>query len=159
MYVFVRRLYMSTPCERRASLEKALAEQGLVIRKDSALCSCYIDGTLDSSYTPEAIAHLCGLHKYLYEYTDYSARCACILPAIANGLSSSLGSYEAAWKYVVQSEAPLIKMRVLQEFGVPLVWPWLNEGRSASTSEASSETDSRHERQEQPTQQSIACGD
>jgi hypothetical protein len=114
-------------------LEKALSEQGLTIRKDSSLCKSFIEGTLDASYTPEGIAYLCGLHRYLYEYTDYSARCAAILPRIANALSSSLGGYNAAWEYVTTVEAPLIKMAILQENPVPQVWPWMASSETTST--------------------------
>lgn len=129
--VYTLHCQMSLPCaadERRRVLEELMAAQGMEIRPDSSLCKCFIAGTLDPSYTAETVTFLCGLHKFLYLYTPYSARCSVILPAIANGLSSSLGSYDSAWKYVVQHEAPLLKLSVLEEVGgVPTVWPWLEQ--------------------------------
>jgi hypothetical protein len=146
---------MSDAVARRGILEQALSKRGLVIRADSSLCKSFIEGTLDASYTPEAVTQLCGLHKFLYEYTNYSQRCASILPAIANALSSSLGSYDAAWNYVVTTEAPIIKCQVLRENPVPVdKWPW-EETESDSTTSTSnnSDTASEEDNREQIRQQ------
>lgn len=114
-----------SPDVRRALLEEALGKQGLVIRPDSSLCRSYIQGTLSSEYTPDTIAYMCGIHKWLYEYTSYPYKCAVLLPASAHHMSASMGSYTAALSYVKQHEAPLIKAAVLEEYGVPDNWPWL----------------------------------
>lgn len=118
---------MSTASGRRLALQEALSAQKIDMRPDSALCKSFIEGTLDRSYTLDTVVYLCGLHRYLYDYTNYSERCAMILPRIASVLTSSLGGYEAAWAYCVRNEAPLIKAEVLQEVGVPEVWPWMIE--------------------------------
>lgn len=111
--------------DRQAQLEAALAEKSLELRGDSQLCSSYIAGTLDETYTPELITEICCLHRWLYESTDYSSRCQAILPQRAMQLAPSLGSYSAAWQYVKVNEASALKTQVLAEFGIPQVWPWL----------------------------------
>ncbi|KAG5186388.1 hypothetical protein JKP88DRAFT_156905 [Tribonema minus] len=110
---------------RRQELEDVLKAQGLDLRSDSALCRAYICGSLDSFYTPELIAFICGVHKYLYEYTDYAQKCAEILPRVARMLAPALGGYENALVYTKKYETPMLKAESLAKFGLPSTWPWL----------------------------------
>ncbi|KAG5183982.1 hypothetical protein JKP88DRAFT_163478 [Tribonema minus] len=116
---------------RRAVLEAALASQGLTIRPDSGLCRAYIHGMLEAYYTPELISFICGLHKYLYEYTDYGLRCSDIIPRLARMLAPSMGSYEAALTYAKKHEVPIIKAETLSKYGLPEIWPWLQTSPKA----------------------------
>lgn len=110
---------------RRQDLERVLKSQGLELRADSALCRAYISNTLDVYYTPDLVAFICALHKYLYEYTDYAIKCAETLPRVARMLAPALGSYENALMYAKKHETPILKAETLAKFGLPVVWPWL----------------------------------
>lgn len=127
--------------ERYTSLLACLATEGVELRADSQLCKAFLQGTLDPSYTPAAVAHTCALHKYLFEYTPYMLRCQAILPQVAMQLAPSLGSYSAAWKFVKTSETPLIKAAVLAECGVPSRWPWLPVTEAEDAAITSAESD------------------
>ncbi|KAG5191282.1 hypothetical protein JKP88DRAFT_151251, partial [Tribonema minus] len=110
---------------RRTVLEAALSAHGLTIRPDSGLCRGYIHNTLEPHYTPDVIAFICGLHKYLYECTDYGAWCSDTILRLARMLAPSMGSYESALTYAKKHEVPILKAETLSEYGMPDVWPWL----------------------------------
>jgi hypothetical protein len=110
---------------RRAVLEAALSEHGMTIRPDSGLCRAYLHGMLPSQYTPDMIAFTCGMHRYLYEYTNYGELCSEIIPRLATLLAPSMGSYEAALAYAKKHEAPILKAETIALYGMPEVWPWM----------------------------------
>lgn len=116
-----------TRAERFHELKQALAEQGVQLRNDSSLCRCFIEGTLDPElYSANIVAEICALHKYLFCYTSYAADCHAILPPLAARLAGPLGGWNAAWSYVKQNEAPLIKNAAIAAVGgIPEKWPWL----------------------------------
>jgi hypothetical protein len=113
--------------ERLNALKQALAEQGVALRSDSSLCKCYIDGFLDPAvYDASTVAHVCALHKFLYTYTSYSADCHATLPQLAARLAGPLGGWNAAWSYVKEFEAPIVKAAAIEAVGgIPSTWPWL----------------------------------
>jgi hypothetical protein len=115
----------SSTDERRATLKAALVAAGLELRDDSGLCRAYIESALDECYTPELIAFICGLHRFLYEHTDYPSRCAEIIPRVARGLAPCMGGYAAALAYARRNETPILKAEALAKYGLPEVWPWL----------------------------------
>lgn len=116
-----------TRAERFHELKQALAEVGVRLRNDSSLCRCFIEGTLDPElYTAKTVAQICALHTFLYTYTSYAADCHAILPPLAARLAGPLGGWNAAWAYVKQNEAPLIKNAAIAAVGgIPTRWPWL----------------------------------
>lgn len=56
---------------RKTILQTALAQRGLNLRRDSKLCSRYIDGTLEPDWTVEKIVDNCAMMNWLYNHTDY----------------------------------------------------------------------------------------
>lgn len=112
--------------ERLKTLKQALAIEGVALRSDSSLCKCYIDGFLDPNvYDAATVAHVCALHKFLYCYTSYAADCHAVLPSLAARLAGPLGGWNAAWSYVKESEAPIIKAAAIGAAGgIPQIWPW-----------------------------------
>ncbi|KAG5183104.1 hypothetical protein JKP88DRAFT_157553 [Tribonema minus] len=116
--------------ERLRELLTALGREGVPLRDDSSLCRCFVEGTLSPPMGADEVARTCALHRFLYECTDYEARCRLNLPVMAASLAPSLGSWAAAWCYVKANEAPAIKAAALAAAGgIPDTWPWLSHHR------------------------------
>jgi hypothetical protein len=112
--------------DRRTILTEALNKQGLELRSDSQLCKSYIDGTLSIDYTPEHIVEICCYHKFLFIYTSYIDDFSRTIPYLTKDLEKSLGSSEAAQKYIKNNEIPFLKaMAIVNAGGLPQQWPWL----------------------------------
>lgn len=114
---------------RAAALHAALDRLGLALRADSALCKCFLSGTLSSEYTAESVAQTCALHKFLYECTPYGHYSSTTVPYLIQTLTVPLGSHAAAVEYVKQYEVPMLKCMAIDAVGgIPPdnKWPWLS---------------------------------
>ena len=60
---------------RKKELENALSELNLVLRYDSRLCSCFINGLTSEEWTPSKVARECATMHWLHNFTDYEERC------------------------------------------------------------------------------------
>lgn len=112
---------------RRAELIVALDKLGMTLRADSKLCQSFVEGKLDETqYPADRVAEIMAKHKFLYEYTDYPVLCNYYFPKLAATMSQCLGSYTAAFNYVVSCESESMKAWAIEcAGGYPLQWPWL----------------------------------
>lgn len=113
----------SEACKRAKVLRNELFKHEMNIRPDSMLCKAYLEGT--TPLNAETVAYVSALHRYLYDFTPYGQRCAVELPAQAHLLSSAMGGYLPALKYLKVHQAPIIKAEILQQYPVPDQWPWM----------------------------------
>lgn len=108
--------------KRRQSLIKALQKKGLELRRDSQLCSMYIDGTkkfegndgYERSLTLKYIVQEMCEMKYLYEYTSY-----------AQLLEEEVGRIHNRYGFYPPGVHRMAQMRVRPRIPIPTEFPWL----------------------------------
>ncbi|CAM9106358.1 unnamed protein product [Ectocarpus sp. 12 AP-2014] len=109
---------------RRKELEKELSKLNLMLRYDSRLCSCYINGTTAPEWTAPAVAKECATMHWLHNFTDYQARCAVAATVEATNMFFHSGRHFA--DHMKRRVYPAIKESILAENdGGPETWPWV----------------------------------
>jgi len=125
---------------RKRSLEEQLSNLNLVLRHDSRLCSCYINGTTSPEWTASKVAKECATMHWLHNFTDYEERCAVAATQLSRKMWFHSGQNFA--DYMKRRVYPAIKESILNEnAGGPEEWPWTKT--ATTTSEAQINTPTR----------------
>ena len=110
--------------DRKNHLEQALGKAGLGIRMDSKLCYCYVNGQTGPEWDVHRVVHECSVMHWLYNFTDYQARCnfASENEARINYFQNHRQFLSYMRKYIF----PAIKESIIRENGgLPVTWPWI----------------------------------
>lgn len=112
---------------RKKQLEAELAKLDLVLRHDSKLCSCYVNGQTTPEWTAPKVARECATMHWLHNFTNYTERCRaaaaeeCVKTRFYNGKHFA--------DHMKRRVYPTIKESILKENGgAPDTWPWKTSG-------------------------------
>lgn len=123
---------------RKKELEEELSKLRLMLRYDSRLCSCYINGTTSPEWTAPKVAKECATMHWLHNFTDYEERCAVGAAQVSRKMWFHSGRHFA--DYMKRHVYPAIKESILNENeGGPEGWPWV-QTTTVSDSETTSST-------------------
>lgn len=123
---------------RKKDLEEQLSKLDLMLRYDSRLCSCYINGTTSPEWTAAKVAKECATMHWLHNFTDYEKRCAMAASEVSTKMWFHSGRHFA--DHMKRCMYPAIKESILNENeGGPEEWPWVKT-TTASALETTSST-------------------
>lgn len=109
---------------RKKELEDALSKLNLVLRYDSRLCSCFINGLTSAEWTSSKVAVECAMMHWLYNFTDYEERCR--VAATEESKKMCFHGARHFADYMKKRVYPIIKERIIEENkGGPDPWPWM----------------------------------
>lgn len=112
---------VKTDTDRKLELAESLQSIGLELRHDSCLCYSYVTGKVADEWTLEKVVRECAMMHWLYNYTDYQARCQGSYMYYRNAFTDGT----SLRKYVRTHIQPHIKAEIMLEYGIPEEWPWL----------------------------------
>ena len=115
---------------RKKELEAELAKLDLVLRHDSKLCFCYVNGQTTPEWTAPKVARECAIMHWLHTFTNYTERCR--VAATEESAKNWFYSGKHFADHMKRRVYPTIKESILKENGgAPNPWPWKTSGAEA----------------------------
>lgn len=110
--------------EKKNELEEELSKLSLMLRYDSRLCSCFINGQTSPEWTAAKVAKECATMHWLHNFTDYEERCT--LAATEESKKTWFHSGRHFADHMKRRVYPSIKESIIREKeGAPDEWPWM----------------------------------
>jgi len=109
--------------DRRNELVRELSKFNLPLRKDSKLCTSYINNQLnEEEWKLERIVYECCLMHWLFVFTDYPHRCN----EAYRYFYTHFPHVQNIHTFINLNVRPYIKQSTIVDYGgVPQHWPWL----------------------------------
>lgn len=110
--------------DRKKELEEELNKFNLLLRYDSRLCSCFINGQTSPEWTADKVAGECATMHWLHNFTDYEERCRAAATEESKHAWFHGGRHFA--DHMKRRVYPAIKESIIKENeGGPETWPWM----------------------------------
>jgi hypothetical protein len=119
--------------ERKKALLYELRKRRMRWRKDSRLCSSFVEGALEGKgMTSTDVAEMMCEMRFLFEYTKYrELRKTLVAASYQTKMEEGI---EDAWNEAQREEEPKARTKIFSEVGgKPSQWPWLDLSSSQTT--------------------------